>query len=82
MVIKRIDLDSVQISLEQLLTELETDEEILLTKGDAPIARIAAAKEKPIRTKPRILGLHEGQGWISDDFTEELPESFWFGDTE
>jgi antitoxin (DNA-binding transcriptional repressor) of toxin-antitoxin stability system len=82
MVIKRIDLDSVQISLEQLLSELETDEEILLTKGDAPIAHIAAAKPKAARTKPRILGLHEGQGWISDDFTEELPDSFWLGEDE
>jgi antitoxin (DNA-binding transcriptional repressor) of toxin-antitoxin stability system len=82
MVLKKIDLETISITLEQLLAELETDAEILLIKGDAPIARIAAAKKKPIRTKPRILGLHEGQGWISNDFTEELPESFWFGDNE
>jgi hypothetical protein len=25
----------------------------------------------------RVLGLHEGKGWISDDFTDELPDEFW-----
>ena len=27
----------------------------------------------------RVLGLHEGKGWISDDFTDELPDEFWGG---
>jgi hypothetical protein len=35
-----------------------------------------------VKPAQRILGLHEGQGWISDDFTEELPTSFWLGDNE
>ena len=32
--------------------------------------------------KQRIAGLHEhlGHAWISDDFNDELPDSFWFGD--
>lgn len=25
----------------------------------------------------RVLGLLEGKGWISDDFTAELPDEFW-----
>ena len=25
----------------------------------------------------RIAGLHQGQGWISDDFDDELPDEFW-----
>ena len=31
-------------------------------------------------TKPRIAGLHAGMGWISDDFDDELPDSFWLGE--
>ena len=27
----------------------------------------------------RVLGLHEGQGWISEDFDDELPDEFWGG---
>jgi hypothetical protein len=25
----------------------------------------------------RVIGLHEGKGWISDDFDDELPDEFW-----
>ena len=28
----------------------------------------------------RILGLHKGQGWISEDFNEPLPDTFWLGE--
>jgi len=29
---------------------------------------------------PRVLGLHEGQGWISEDFNAPLPDEFWLGE--
>ena len=29
--------------------------------------------------KPRIAGLHEGQGWTSEDFDAPLPDDFWAG---
>jgi len=28
----------------------------------------------------RIAGLHDGQGFISDDFNDELGDEFWFGE--
>ncbi len=31
-------------------------------------------------TTPRIAGLHKGNWWISDDFDDELPDSFWLGE--
>ena len=30
--------------------------------------------------KERVFGIYEGQGWISDDFNDELPDEFWFGE--
>ncbi len=32
--------------------------------------------------KKRILGLHAhlGEAWMSDDFDDELPDEFWFGE--
>lgn len=80
MVLKTIDLETTPLSLEQLLAQLDSNTEILLTKGDDPIARIAAAEKKQPAGKPRVLGLHAGQGWMADDFTDELPNSFWLGD--
>jgi Protein of unknown function (DUF2281) len=30
--------------------------------------------------KKRIFGMNEGLGWMSDDFTAPLPDSFWLGE--
>jgi hypothetical protein len=81
MVLKKIDLETTPLTLEELLAELDSHTEVLLTRGLALIARVAPAGT-PAMTQARILGLHEGQGWISDDFTDELPDSFWLGEDE
>jgi len=36
----------------------------------------------PKPKKERIFNLHAGLVTISDDFDDELPDSFWFGDDE
>lgn len=82
MVLKQIDLEQDNLSLEQLLAELDANTEILLTRGNVHIAKIAPAKSDIQPTQKRVLGLHEGQGWMSDNFTDELPASFWSGDEE
>ncbi|MDJ1180310.1 DUF2281 domain-containing protein [Roseofilum sp. BLCC_M91] len=28
-------------------------------------------------TPQRVLGLHQGMGWTSDDFNDPLPDGFW-----
>lgn len=28
----------------------------------------------------RVLGLHQGMGWMSDDFNSPLPDEFWLGE--
>jgi hypothetical protein len=48
---------------------------IRLVKGSATLA------SDPSRA-PRIPGLHEGQVWMSEDFNDSLPDSFWLGDDE
>lgn len=32
--------------------------------------------------RPRLLGLHTGQVWISEDFDEPLPDEFWLGEND
>jgi hypothetical protein len=81
MVLKTIDLETTHLTLEELLAELDPNTEVLLTRGNAPVARFTSVEPPPI-LKERILGLHEGEGWMSDDFTDELPMSFWLGDDE
>ena len=40
-------------------------------------------RKKQPETKPkkkRVFGMYQGQGWISDDFNDELGDKFWFGE--
>jgi hypothetical protein len=37
---------------------------------------------EPVLRQKRIPGLHAGQGWVSDDFNDELPDAFWFEEEE
>lgn len=30
--------------------------------------------------RQRVAGLDKGTLWMSDDFNDELPDEFWFGD--
>ena len=40
----------------------------------------AAKPETPQPLKVRIFGLHPDAIKMSDDFTDELPDSFWLGE--
>ncbi|MBD2412315.1 hypothetical protein FACHB389_24995 [Nostoc calcicola FACHB-389] len=30
----------------------------------------------------RVLGLNQGEIWMSDDFNDPLPDEFWLGESE
>jgi mRNA-degrading endonuclease RelE of RelBE toxin-antitoxin system len=38
--------------------------------------------QPPEKPKKRVLGLHKGQIWMSNDFNEPLPDEFWLGEGE
>ncbi|MCY7376391.1 MAG: DUF2281 domain-containing protein [Pyrinomonadaceae bacterium] len=64
----------------QMFRELEPKAQAIVVD----LVKILHTKEKnQVETKPtkkRIAGLHQGQGWISDDFNDELGDEFWFGE--
>ena len=40
-------------------------------------------RTEPVVAKPpRILGLHAGQVWMSEDFDQPFPDEFWFGEND
>jgi hypothetical protein len=78
MVTKRIDVNKVQ-SLEDLLSQLDEETELVLLRGDKAIARLSSEPEQAPRKK-RKAGLHDGEMWMADDFNAELPDSFWLGE--
>ena len=53
-------------------------ERLLHEVADAALKQL----EQPILAQPahRIAGLHAGLTWISDDFDDPLPDSFWLGE--
>ena len=36
-------------------------------------------EQAPVK-KPRVMDLHKGQFWMSDDFDDPLPDEFWLGE--
>ncbi len=56
-------------------------DEVSLPISEGQSARVLVKiEEKSVQNKPRVAGLHAGMGWISDDFDDELPDSFWLGE--
>jgi len=81
MVTKVIDINEKPTNLNDLLTQLDSNTEILLMRGDVPIARLTPERIQPMPERvERIAGLHAGTTWVSDDFDDPLPDSFWLGE--
>jgi antitoxin (DNA-binding transcriptional repressor) of toxin-antitoxin stability system len=77
MQIQTIDVYEAQNRLLDLLGSVTAGGEVMLTKGDQPIARLVPIK--PAAT-PRVAGLHMGAISVSNDFDESLPDGFWLGE--
>jgi prevent-host-death family protein len=73
---KTIDVHEAQTHLVELLSLVTAGTEIILTKGNTPLARIVPLANAPT---PRVGGLHPEAIWTSEDFDEPLAEDFWTG---
>lgn len=57
--------------LAELITQLEQEEEIILTQDGKPVARLVSLYRKPTKRTP---GSAKGQITIMPDFDDPLPE--------
>jgi len=69
MLTRQIDAKEAQARLQELLSQIASGVEWILTDGLTPVDRLV-----PICS--RVAGLHV---WTSPDFDEPLPEEFWTG---
>jgi antitoxin (DNA-binding transcriptional repressor) of toxin-antitoxin stability system len=69
---KKIDVREAQARLQELLSQIASGVEWIITDGQTPVARLV-----PISA--RVAGLHTGAISASPDFDEPLPEAFWTG---
>ena len=75
---KIVSINEAQTQLEGLLALARNGDEVIIEENGEPSARLIPIQK--IKNKERILGLREGQVWTSNDFDEELPDSFWLGE--
>jgi len=73
--------ENLKENLAQVFDELPV--ELLAEVVD--FAEFLREKERKKQTgmkakKKRVFGMYQGQGWINDDFNDELGDEFWFGE--
>lgn len=73
---KTIDVSATPPKLADLLAMVSTVDEIILSEGATPVARLTPIEST---TRPRVAGLHPNAVQMNDDFDAPLPDEFWMG---
>jgi hypothetical protein len=79
MTIKTIDLEQTDTDLDSVLALLDSDVEVILTRGDQLLARVTTAIGS-VGTSPHVANLGAGTVWMSEDFDAPLSDDFWTGE--
>ena len=74
MVIRTVDIQSAQLTLEQVLADVRKGDSITFTDGSIPLARIIPLTPFPGGRTPE---LHSGAVETMEDFDEPLTDEFW-----
>jgi antitoxin (DNA-binding transcriptional repressor) of toxin-antitoxin stability system len=74
-----VDVEEAKERLPELVSLALEGNEVILSEGDRPVARLVPI---PSPVRERVMGLHRGVAWMSDDFDEPLPDEFWLGGDE
>ena len=74
----RVGIHEAKTNLSKLIPAVQAGEEVIITKGGRPVARLVPFTEKGGR---RPLGLYKGKVTFRGDILEPLPEEvvadFW-----
>ena len=65
-----VSVHEAKTHLSRLLRRVALGEEIVISRGGEPIARLVPATPR----RPRRLGIDEGRFEVPEDFDAELPE--------
>lgn len=75
---KRVTLFEANGHLAELLEAARRGDDVLIEDEGKEQVRLVVV---PSQRVPRVLGLHQGQVQIREDFNEPLPDGFWLGST-
>ena len=77
----RVTIGEAKRQFSHLLKRVACGEEVVITKGDAPIARLMAFRQPFVPRKTFQLGSAKGEFTVPDDFNDLLPKEiedlFW-----
>lgn len=73
---KTVDVEEAKTRLPELLSPALEGNEVIISEGDKPVARLVPFSENAQR---RVADLNKGEIWVSDDFDDPLPDEFWAG---
>lgn len=65
----------------QLLTPEQRQQVFDLVEGLAQEKKLGDETQVPKPKKQRVFGQYIGKIWMSDDFDDPLPDSFWLGES-
>ena len=68
---KTIDIAEARTHFDEVLSSVEEGAEIIIAKDEKPVVRMVPVFSPIKKRKP---GLGRGEGWISEDFDEPLPD--------
>ena len=66
----QIDVDQAKSCLDELIEQVSRGEEVVITKGNQPVARLSAI----VKERRRQFGSVKGEIWMSEDFDEPLDD--------
>jgi hypothetical protein len=70
-----VEISSLQ-QIQELLTLLEADNEIILMQANMPVAKVLPVHTMHVPESGRVPDMHPNV-WVSDDFDEQVPEKYW-----
>ena len=69
---KRASIGEAKAHFSALIKQAESGEEVLITRGGTPVARVVPT----LGAKERYFADDSGLGFVADDFNEPLPDYF------
>lgn len=68
---RQVKVHQAKSELSRLLAEVERGEEVVIARGDVPVARLTSIKPVP---SERRFGACKGLFTVGDEFFQDLPE--------
>ncbi len=75
---KTVTLARLKRECLEILDKVQADgEDVIVTKGGKPIARLSPIRKKPKKRTGDIFGFMKGKGKITGDLVSPLPAEDW-----